>query len=151
MKCDNCGRNETNFHYTSNINGSVTQRHLCSECAAKLGYGDLGSLGAGNLLEDIFAGFFGDRRSMAPSFGWPQMMIPAFLMPGPAISPPGAPGWGAGGDDVAPSAETPDAGIDEDIKKRLEINKLREQMAQAAAQEDFEKAAKLRDMIKGME
>ena len=39
-KCDNCGREEVNFHDTSNINGKVTEKHLCSECAAKLGYAD---------------------------------------------------------------------------------------------------------------
>ena len=37
MKCTNCGKNEANYHYTSNINGNVTERHLCAECAAGLG------------------------------------------------------------------------------------------------------------------
>ena len=43
MKCQECGKNEVNFHYSSNVDGSVTETHLCSECAAKSGY-DLGQL-----------------------------------------------------------------------------------------------------------
>ena len=38
MKCENCGKNEVNFVYQSNINGKVEQKHLCAECAKKLGY-----------------------------------------------------------------------------------------------------------------
>mgnify|MGYP000778584824 CR=1 FL=1 len=37
MKCENCGKNEVTFIYQSNINGQVTEKHLCSECAEKLG------------------------------------------------------------------------------------------------------------------
>ena len=38
MKCENCGKNEVTFVYQSNINGKVSEKHLCSECAEKLGY-----------------------------------------------------------------------------------------------------------------
>lgn len=38
MKCERCGRNEATFYYQSNINGRVTQVHLCPDCAAELGY-----------------------------------------------------------------------------------------------------------------
>lgn len=37
MKCENCGKNEVTFIYQSNVNGQVTEKHLCSECAEKLG------------------------------------------------------------------------------------------------------------------
>ena len=33
MRCDRCGRNEATFYYKSNINGKVTQIHLCPQCA----------------------------------------------------------------------------------------------------------------------
>jgi len=33
MKCDKCKKNEANFHKVSNINGKVSEIHLCSECA----------------------------------------------------------------------------------------------------------------------
>ena len=36
MRCDRCGRNEATFYYKSNINGKVTQIHLCPQCAEEL-------------------------------------------------------------------------------------------------------------------
>ena len=38
MKCENCGKEEVSFHYTSNINGNITEKHLCADCAVKLGF-----------------------------------------------------------------------------------------------------------------
>ncbi len=38
MLCQNCKKNQASFHYKSNQNGHVTEKHLCSECASKLGY-----------------------------------------------------------------------------------------------------------------
>ena len=38
MRCDGCGKNEATFYYKSNINGKVTQIHLCPQCAEELGY-----------------------------------------------------------------------------------------------------------------
>lgn len=40
MRCDRCGKNEATFYYKSNINGKVTQVHLCHQCAEELGYTD---------------------------------------------------------------------------------------------------------------
>jgi protein arginine kinase activator len=37
MLCQNCGSNEAEYHYSSNINGEIRQLHLCKECTAKLG------------------------------------------------------------------------------------------------------------------
>ena len=33
MKCDKCKTNDANFHSINNINGKITEKHLCSECA----------------------------------------------------------------------------------------------------------------------
>ena len=38
MKCEHCGKNEVTFVYQSNINGKVSEKHLCGECAEQLGY-----------------------------------------------------------------------------------------------------------------
>lgn len=35
MLCDNCKKNEANFHKVTNINGRITEYHLCEECAKK--------------------------------------------------------------------------------------------------------------------
>lgn len=37
MLCENCNENEATFHYTEVVNGIMTQHHLCSECAARMG------------------------------------------------------------------------------------------------------------------
>ena len=36
MKCTNCGMNNATCHYRYNINGKVTEAHLCPDCAAKM-------------------------------------------------------------------------------------------------------------------
>ena len=38
MKCEHCGKNEATFFYKSNVNGHVTQVHLCQDCAQAMGY-----------------------------------------------------------------------------------------------------------------
>ena len=38
MKCQHCGMNEATYYCRSNINGKVTEVHLCPDCAEKLGY-----------------------------------------------------------------------------------------------------------------
>jgi excinuclease UvrABC helicase subunit UvrB len=52
---------------------------------------------------------------------------------------------------AAPVAAAPPAEVDAEMQKRREINAIREQMRIAAENEDFEKAAELRDKIKKME
>ena len=34
MKCESCGENEAKFHYTKIFNGKIEQKHLCEDCAA---------------------------------------------------------------------------------------------------------------------
>jgi len=33
MKCEKCNKNEATFHSVTNINGKVSEKHLCSDCA----------------------------------------------------------------------------------------------------------------------
>jgi len=44
MICERCGRNEASFHFSSNINGSITQTRLCSLCAAQVGLNMFGGV-----------------------------------------------------------------------------------------------------------
>ena len=37
MKCQNCGKNEVNYRYTSIVNGVKKELALCSNCASKMG------------------------------------------------------------------------------------------------------------------
>jgi len=47
--------------------------------------------------------------------------------------------------------DVPEAQVDEEMKKRREINVLREQMRMAAEKDDYEKAIELRERLKEME
>lgn len=37
MKCQNCGKDEVNYHYTQVVNGNKKEIALCKECAKELG------------------------------------------------------------------------------------------------------------------
>lgn len=52
-------KNEATTHIKQVINGDTAERHLCSECAEHLGYGDAFS-GFGFDVAGLFGNFFGD-------------------------------------------------------------------------------------------
>ncbi|MBQ6163596.1 MAG: UvrB/UvrC motif-containing protein [Clostridia bacterium] len=59
MLCQNCKRNEASTHIRRIVNGTAAEYHLCPECADKLGYASsLGGLGLG--LGELFGSFLGD-------------------------------------------------------------------------------------------
>ena len=35
MKCESCGINEAKFHYTKILNDNIEEKHLCEKCAAE--------------------------------------------------------------------------------------------------------------------
>ncbi len=66
MLCQNCGKHEATTHIKSVVNGEYTQLHLCTGCAGKLGYGDVFS-GFGFDLGDFFGNFFSKPKTMITS------------------------------------------------------------------------------------
>jgi protein arginine kinase activator len=152
MKCQNCGKDEVSFSFTSNINGNITEKYLCAECAEKLGYSDKQFTKPDATFEEIFAELFGAKinKRMPGGYG---VMFPTFIIPTMGMFIPDNDEAG----DEAEAGETPSASaavkqeIDTAMQKRREVNIMREQMAQAAAAEDFEKAAAIRDRIKKLE
>lgn len=66
MKCQSCGKNEALFHYTGTVNGQRIERHLCGQCAAKLGYEGIFFGGNGNhSLDALFSGLLSGRPNPA--------------------------------------------------------------------------------------
>lgn len=59
MLCQNCKKNEATTHIKQVINGEATQHHLCQACAQTLGYGNLFDDFSFN-LPSLFSGFFED-------------------------------------------------------------------------------------------
>ena len=145
MKCQKCGRNEVNFHYTTNVNGHVTQTHMCSECANESGYN------IEQMFGDMFTGMFPMQKRMASlmPMAIPVLQIdagfPFTAQPRIKTQNPGseAKQCTCGCGTVAQNIE-----VDEKLKQRRELNA---QMRIAAENEDFEKAAELRDKIKELD
>lgn len=147
MKCQNCGKSEVNFHYSSNINGCVTQTNLCSECAAKSGYDFEQMFNAESVFGEFFP-VFGRMRGFMPP---PMMWFDAFpVAVRPRLAEAARQSACECGCETAGAEQQP-AEVNEEMKKRREINMLREQMRLAAEKDDFEKAIELRTKIKEME
>ena len=156
MKCQNCGKNEVNFHYTSNVNGTVTQTYLCAECAEKSGFDFEGMFDAGSIFGE-FSPAFGRLSAGFPfltgeffPFTTPMLRLGGVF---PALAQAYEPAQDAscecGCGKIAP--ETQSAEVDDEMRKRREVNMIREQMRIAAENDDFEKAIELREKIREME
>ena len=127
MKCENCGRNEANFVYRSSINGRTEEHHLCqadSFFGNNSFFSSMPSL-MGRMLESPFDDFFDEM---------------------PAIG-------------AAPVQE-----VQKERKDNLmscedqsrfsylrQMNALKHAQKKAIHEEDFERAAQLRDEIHKLE
>lgn len=149
MKCEKCGK-EANFYYRSNVNGKVTTMNLCSECAEK----------SGSLMkmDSVFNSMYNDMFNMFGSMLTPMALSPwsGFEFGMPTISRPRfritLEPVNENGEAVKTGAETnTENKVDPEMSKRREINALREQMNMAVKNEEFEKAAKLRDRIRELD
>lgn len=154
MKCENCGKNEVTFVYQSNINGNVTEKHLCSECAEKLGYTRKLAAHSQRMMQNFFGNsFFDDFFSPMPSLisRMNRMLedpFDDFFTDMPAL-----------GAAPAQQQEQPqqkqDSLVGKEEQSRFaymrQLNALRIEMKKAVRQENFERAAELRDQIKDLE
>ena len=158
MKCENCGKNEVTFIYQSNINGKVTEKHLCSECAEKLGYTQKLTAHSRSMMQNFFGnsmfggGFFDDFFSPMPSLmgrsGWLlEDPFDDFFAEMPALS-------------AAPVQQQEEQKQQNDLVGKEEqsrfaymrqVNALKLEMKKAVHQENFERAAQLRDQIRQLE
>ena len=138
MKCERCGKNEATFYFKSNINGKITEQHLCSDCAAELGYTD--KLRRRSLFDDDF--FTRPFRLFEPLF---EPMGARLLseFPEPLC------------EDEMPRVAVQEKQPVEDAeqakwKSERERNALQAQLKTAIEEENFEEAARLRDAIRAL-
>jgi len=160
MKCQKCGSNEVIFHYSSNINGCVTETHLCSQCAIESGYDIEKMLSQGSQISfehNQFMDLNDFIESLFPMRGVSGFVPIAFPMMQSNSSMPFTPHPFAGmieqGNQHSCSCAKPhkvidNFEIDEEMKHRRELHA---QMRAAVDNEEFERAAELRDMIKELE
>ena len=149
MKCENCGKNEVNFIYRSSINGRTEERHLCSECAEKLGYTNAVAAHSRRMMQSFFGGglmddLFSPQPFLRPFFG--EDLFDDFFQQMPAL--------GTGTVEQAqPVQEKPL--VEEKEQSRFarmrQLNALKLEQKAAVLREDFEKAAQIRDQIRELE
>ena len=159
MKCENCGKNEVTFVYRSNVNGHVEEKHLCSDCAEKLGYTQRLGAQSQRMMQSFFGNslfgndFFDDFFSPMPSlFGRMNRMLEDpfddFFADMPALS-------AAPVQQQENQEEKKDDLVGKEEQSRFaymrKMNALRMEMKKAVHQENFERAAELRDQIKALE
>ena len=153
MKCENCGKNEVTFVYQSSVNGNVTEKHLCAECAEKLGYTQRLAAQSQRMMRGLFGGgLFDDFFTPVPSLlgGLNRMLedpFDDFFADMPALGAP------AEAKPEAPKAQETLLEQEEqnEISKKRQLNALRMEMQKAVQEENFERAAELRDQIHSLE
>ena len=159
MKCENCGKNEVTFVYQSNINGKITEKHLCVECAEKLGYTQKIAAHSQRMMQNFFGNslfgnsFFDDFFSPVPSLMGRMLEDPFddFFADMPALR--------AAPMQQAASAQQEEQKTDDLVGKEEQscfaymrkLNALKMEMKKAVHQENFERAAELRDEIHALE
>lgn len=153
MKCENCGKNEVTFVYQSNVNGQVTEKHLCSECAEKLGYTQKLAAHSQRMMQNFFGGsLFDDFFTPFPSLlGHMNRMLESpfddFFADMPALGAPAE----ARQEAPKPQETLLEQEEQNQISKTRQLNALRMEMRKAVREENFERAAELRDQIHSME
>ena len=153
MKCENCGKNEVTFVYQSNVNGQVTEKHLCAECAEKLGYTRRLAAYSQRMTRNLLGGgLFDDFFTPVPSLlGRMNRLlenpIDDFFSDMPAL--------GAPAEAAQEAAKPQDALLEQEeqseLSRQRKLNALRMEMQKAVGEENFERAAELRDQIHNLE
>lgn len=160
MLCENCGRREATTHIKRLENGEAVECHLCSECAGNLGYDDFFS-DFGLNLSELFTSFFGDsalrlsekvERCETCGSSWSDIVRTGKV--GCADC------YRKFYEKLLPSIERIHGRVSHSGKAPLNtskrkqpskeeiIEKLKAEMEKAVSEQNFEKAAEIRDRIK---
>lgn len=146
MKCEKCNSKDATFHFKANINGQISEHHMCSECADESGLAETMNLpmhGFSHNPLNIFSGLGGFMPQTFPS----AMFIQPMFMP---LFPGSIPHSSLSVASEESETKIPgDAG--EELKKKRAISALRHKMDSAIKNENFEQAALIRDEIAGIE
>ena len=140
MKCEHCGIHDATFFCKTNINGRVSQVHLCPDCAEKLGYTHSFEQALRRGQRRLF-----DPFSLLGDFGMmPKTMLTEFPAPTEVETPATNPA-------PAPQSELVDAIDAAKLQSERRRNALQAQLRAAIDEERYEDAAKLRDELKTLD
>lgn len=159
MLCNECGKNDATVHVTHIVNGKKTENHLCEECAKK----NQSLFNSSFSMENLFSAMLNNAFSGAtylPTKGCSTcgMTYEQFRNAGkfgcsdcietfkPKLMPviKNIQGYDAHQGKIPKRAGG-------DYKVQKEIEKLRKELKLMIDQEEYEKAAELRDQIRDME
>ncbi|AUS95571.1 hypothetical protein CDQ84_17095 [Clostridium thermosuccinogenes] len=164
MLCQNCQKRVANVHYTQIVNNKKIELYLCEQCAREKG--QLGMEEAFN-LNDFFSGFLGFGGS--PGYMQPAapkssvcsecgMSFEEFQKTGKLGC---ANCYATFSDRLKPLVKRLHGGIKHTGKAPLKVSqsantstkleKLKDMLAKAIQNEEYEKAAEIRDQIKALE
>lgn len=166
MKCDSCGKENANIHMTSIVNGVKEEHYYCQQCANQNDQGN------GSMFSSMFDDSFFNNQFFA-NVMYPQSALgnsKAIACPqcGMTISSFNHQGrlgcdrcYEAFHTQVMPlikrihgstsyEGRIPQRGA-ADFKVEQTIKQLRNELIQAVKQEQFERAAQIRDEIKSLE
>lgn len=159
MLCQSCEKRQASTHIKTIMNGELKEYNLCSECAAKLGYGSFfGDFGLD--LDKLFGSFmesFGNTRTSkrCPSCGSSFEDIAKSGKVGCAKC------YEVFYEELLPSIQrihgrtchtgklARSAGTE--VRLKNEISTLQKELQQAIKTQEFEKAAEIRDRIRELE
>ncbi len=158
MLCEECGKNPATIHYTQVQNGVATQMHLCAACMAKR---QKGSDTMSSVISSLLSGIAGQQEEREQQ---DQLRCPSCGMAYKRFRETGLLGcadcYKAFADQLAPIlgrihgrrqhvGHVPPA-LRARVSAEQELERLRREMDEAVAREEFEQAAKLRDQIRAL-
>ena len=133
MKCQKCGQNEVNFYYSTNVNGEVSETYLCAKCVSVAGYDIMSLLDIGNMFDELIP--------------VPVLGVVRQLQPGKRKTYVCTPVLETACECGSSQALNSENKTDTEMTERRELNM---QMRIAIENEEFEKAAEIRDKIKAL-
>lgn len=166
MFCDDCKKNQASIHFAGVNNGQKVEMHLCEECAAKKGIKMLSNLNftIPNVLGNIIGHLYSGQPTLSPS-EQAGTRCPGCGLSFTDIRQTGKLGCGQCYQvyqeeleatlkrlqgSVQHSGKIP-ARSGKTVLLRRQIDNLKIQLQEAVINENYEKAAEIRDSIKGLE
>ncbi len=158
LKCDKCGKPAT-VHMTEIVNGEKIEKHLCEQCAVSEGVTIKANVPISQLLEDFILQSSSQDEYSELRCDVCGMTFAEFRREGLLGCPHDYEVFESGLESLLKRAQQGavqhvgkvprHAGHDK--KKQVAILRLRGQLKDAVASEDYEAAAKLRDQIRDIE